>query len=388
MKFGIAAVTVLCIGMLGGCENGKINPHTGGPWARGLLSSADYDRVVVIPDVFADEDALITAIWIALVEMNPDINILSDGDLLKVFHNTSVGERPYDRTRVPFNDRVALVQLGDLIDRGTQSIQCIRIMQKINGILGWNVRALYGNHEIMNMRGTAGHYIVEDDWEDLSWNKAARMDAMRPGGSVFKEVAGELLAMVRLEGPTSDDGINTNTLFVHGGLHKKWLSAHGFWARDLTGQAVVESVNAYYASLARNRMSLKLLQDFCPDTPEAHSPVCEGEMAELRCDAIDELLIRFNVARIIVGHSPQADHNVKAQCGGKVIFADVAMSRWALMNDRMHPTALILEMDKSSHSLQSIIPYTRDESTLGDAKRGEGLPLYQSDAHRRRSWWP
>ena len=324
---------------------------------RGDLNAANYDHIVIVPDVHGDKVAFTRTLLLALRLIDGSSAYdMTEGGLMAIFDQAIRGSPP--STPVSTNRRVALVQLGDLMDRGPYSLECVRIMKNIESVFGWKSLALFGNHEIMNFAGTAGGYVNEEDLGGFTTIEE-RLEAVQPGGAAFNEIAENLLAMVRLAGP---DPL-ANTLFIHGGVTIDWLYHVGLWTREdanLRGSALVERVNRYFAE---RLLTSDTVRDLDRDP---QSPVWTRYMAGqpaltfIGCESVQQLLDRFEVSRIILGHTPQVDHVAKSRCGGKIILADVAMSEW-IGDERKFPSAMMMSLN-SEHAFTSLIPYS-----IGDA---------------------
>ena len=57
--------------------------------------------------------------------------------------------RPLPPTLSMLGNKVALVQLGDIMDRGPQSLYSYKILASIETAIGWKVIQLAGNHDLM-----------------------------------------------------------------------------------------------------------------------------------------------------------------------------------------------------------------------------------------------
>ena len=352
------------------------------PPFSGHIDASKFRKVIVIPDVHGDMEALIESLWIGLKQVESTTSSITVAHLLDTFKlrmslpRTGTGVLP----EIEKDDTVALVQLGDLMDRGPFSIECIRIINLVTEVLGWNVVALFGNHELMNMAGTAGRarYIKVDDMGGFS-NRTDRINAVQPGGVFYSTMTGSFIAMARLGG--SDAA--SSTLFVHGGLDMKWLKRKVLieisegGCLGLQGPEVVECVNRIFSRLVVNKEGVadlednglqievfKRLEEEIHDRPYLHArfelemrmkygnnPMWSRTLAEkftemgyIGCgDSLETLLELFQVSRIIVGHTPQYDREVKSRCGGKIILADIAMSKWIARDGApRYPVALII----------------------------------------------
>ena len=293
------------------------------------IEGADWTHIVVIPDVHGDRFAFIKSLWLAHKQVSDDASMD-----LEQFNATFVDAISSPVVaRLSDRDAVAVVILGDLIDRGPFSADCLMVADVITDVLGWEVTRLYGNHETMTVAGLFDSYVHPAEMFFFG-GPAARRAAFAPGGHWFKHITDRFVGVAK---HTPERG--RGTLFVHGGIETDWF----MWNLGFNFGAVDE-INA----LMRTAVSTEEEHDRL--NAEMTSPVWSRMFAvaadeELCGDYIEEVLEIFNVDRIVVGHSPQMDGYMKSRCGGRVILADVAMSRWMRdgVNDR--PAALIFALN-------------------------------------------
>lgn len=245
-----------------------------------------------------------------------------------------------------------LVQLGDITDRGPDSLRIIRHLQQLEGEAkkaGGEVIVLLGNHEAMNVLGDL-RYVHPGEYEafrdkrskrrrDATWKANrellettyAAMDppldaeaakahwyeqtplgmlehrrAWMPGGELG-EWAASLPAVVKLGG----------TLFVHGGL---------------SVERALEPLD-----LLNARISAALAPGEAIDRSALEDPlgplwyrgnVARGEADAERVALADELaqvLAFHNAARLVVAHTPSIKGIVSSE-GGKLIRVDTGIS--------------------------------------------------------------
>ena len=257
-----------------------------------------------------------------------------------------------------------LVQMGDVVDRGPDSLKIIRDLQKLQRDApkrGGKVVALVGNHEAMMMLGDfryvhPGEFAAFADKDSKSRrdrlyeaNKAAIEAAYRarspqmtpeaikaewlktmPLGRIEYQLAwrpdGELgkwalsnPAVVKLGG----------NLFVHGGISSAYA---GLSPEDINGKVAT-------ALRTQNQSLTAIIND--PTGPlwyrglisrgdgdEATvAPMAPGTAAALSIDQeIDLALRNFGVKRIIVGHTP-AREGIIESAAGKLWRVDSGISR-------------------------------------------------------------
>ena len=114
-----------------------------------------------------------------------------------------------------------LIQTGDLVDRGPESLELVRYFQ---GLLpqaraaGGRVVTLMGNHEALNVEGDL-RYVDRAELAAAGGSEAwsALFD---PDGEMGRAVGAYDMAVVAGDGPC-------RTLFVHAGLRPELLEAEG-----------------------------------------------------------------------------------------------------------------------------------------------------------------
>ena len=319
----------------------------------GELPADEFNEVLILPDVHGDSDALLRSLWLGFAKierMTPEYGEFEDmfaDHILK-------GKFPY--TPLSFRTDVAVVQLGDLVDRGPDSSYSISIMLAVERLLGWKTIILYGNHEILTMLGQANRYI--NPMDSLGFGSAmARSFSFQPGGYYFERIIADFSGFARLRSktPNSNPSIDPNTLFVHGGVELDWI-LDKLAPQDTSD---IDSLNEQFTLLAQDTQTRQEILN------SETSIVWSRELAllpepELCGERIQAILDHFKVARIIVGHTPQDDRRVKSRCEGRVILADVRMSKWMSSDEEPAPVALVLTVDSGTKELSSIVAHYCD----------------------------
>ena len=317
----------------------------------GEIAAEDYDYVVVIPDIHGDLEALLRSLWLAQKNVDPS----RDEDL----ETFAVRFDPDGPTASPA--RVALVQLGDLVDRGPYSAECVEAMVLVEKALGWRVVQLYGNHELMTLLDPKAEYVHPEDFgsdADGMWQWFKKGDG-------FDLVTRNFRGFGILK---SSSGGNAASLFVHGGINPVWFSKQ-LWAQPLS----INGMNAEITNLVGNKESPKRMGLYAHDDAFVWTRVFEDAPEELLCGTVIEpILAKFQVARIIVGHSPQDEGRARVRCGGKVILADTMVSRWMRISEfkevsketraeAANPTAFVMTL--KGGQLDSIVEHHTDLNT-------------------------
>jgi len=252
----------------------------------------------------------------------------------------------------PLLDRkdVAIVQMGDLFDRGKYSLLCYQIITIAEAYIGVKVIPLMGNHELMT--------IIEPEWYEQLVHpeddiRSDRDKFNRYHGTLWKPMVDKLLGMIQLN--SGSDQIftpfqNPSSLFIHAGISEEFLYKFNMIApkrgtkfippplfrRDRRPEepSTRTSMNArefnemfihdlYFGS--REYLEEKYEQDYSPFTMRNYSEVNEPH---INCEEVDRVLGIFGVARIIVGHMPSITNRIRFNCGGKIILTDMASSRY------------------------------------------------------------
>lgn len=168
---------------------------------------------------------------------------------------------------------------------------------------------------------------------------------MELGGGLWGQISESSLLVARLGGET-EDGIphidSASTLFVHGGIDVAFLETFlGGVKGDQNLLSLIGDVSLPDALNLLTKLMLTSLRDSLPHTLDpflmsmAMSPLWTRDLANLRPEYVCHVLLapilkKFQVARVIVGHTPQLDRRMKSLCGSRVILADAAMSKWII----------------------------------------------------------
>lgn len=203
--------------------------------------------------------------------------------------------------------RTTLVQLGDLVDRGEQDLEALNIaiglqeQTRDQPMSNDKVVLLLGNHELLNIQGYY-HYVNKNNY----------------GGFISRPLRAEAMDTEGIFGKYIIDNFKTahveeNTLFVHAGIE-----------HDMTILGV-DSLNSQVRDALRRR-------DFRHIYLRSNGPLWTRKMISDSmvddCADTKSMLDNFNALRVVVGHTPQRAGQVEQYCDGRVIAADVGISRW------------------------------------------------------------
>ena len=307
---------------LGSASSIDAGTTTRGP-VNAELDTRQYRHVVVIPDVHGDAEAFLVSLYIALEIIDGPIGTgIPPFPLFKQVFDDAIAGRPIPTTPLsaaaPMS--VALVQLGDLVDRGPHSIRCMDIILHAERVLGWTVRILQGNHELQRLLARNGAYYMHPrEWTGFG-SEEAGMAAMQT--AVRERLDDVRLLFVRLSAgrDAGDDANSPNTLFVHGGVDVPWLT-------NVTNLTDVNELNAFFQEEMKDmeRASKWNTGFSTPLWMRAYDQLPEHALCG---EFLTSALRYFNVARIVIGHMPQSRRTVGSKCNGRILLTDVQVSRW------------------------------------------------------------
>ena len=313
----------------------------------GELDARKYKHVVVIPDVHGDSDALYAVLHGVLETLEEDKTRVPSLEEFQDYFQKMI-DKPENLLTAdtmassPGSGQVAVVQLGDLVDKGPHSILCMDIMLNVEAVIGWKTIVLYGNHELFRyyLEPLSVHKL-----EEAMYGLDALADAVRRKLSHV----GLLMARLSLQSDLPiEDPRNPNTLFVHGSVDLDWL-IHTIGS-DLT----MDRVNTIFRKSVQDPEKWRAWGPRSPLFSRDYTKLDE----EVLCgDRLTKVLVHFNVARIVVGHMPQENFRVLPRCNNRVYLADVMMSRWmgsSGANPIIRPRAVLMAMDSSDRHLKSI----------------------------------
>ena len=321
---------------------------------RRRYSSEDYSHIIVIPDIHGDSEYFIRSLWLGLLDTDDVYVEYSEfRDVILAAATTS----EYPDTKFSSN-RIAVVQVGDVIDRGPDSVLCLHILWSIERVIGWDLVSLYGNHEVMSSRGINSEYIHPAELEGFG-GLAERYSHFSPNHPLWDKITHTMQLVVKFESPA----LKKRTLFVHAGIGDDWPR--------LAGNVTLEELNAQTTAALEDpgdSPGLELLGS-------TRGPLWTRDLARMNqtdlCERIlPDLLRRFDVNRIIVGHTPQEDHRMKSRCGSQIILVDCALSRWLFEDgaaDGGQPAILLMTNDGSRDDwsrIRSIYFDTETETIL------------------------
>jgi len=260
--------------------------------------------------------------------------------------------------------KTTLVQLGDVTDRGPESLKIIRNLQQLQNEApkkGGRVVVVLGNHEAMNLLGdnrytSAGEYAAFVDGQSVSrrdrvfeLNKATieaeyrakdpkiPVDAIRqqwiaatPLGWVEHKLAwqqtGELgkwathnPAVVKIEG----------TIFVHGGLSAEYaaLGIDEINRRVAAAMAAADDSPTSILSAPLGPLWYRGLAGPDPDAEADRPPVTNVAPRPTIDQELTTVLAATGAKRIVIGHTPILT-GIAVTNGGRLARTDTGISRY------------------------------------------------------------
>jgi len=230
--------------------------------------------------------------------------------------------------------RAHLVQLGDIVDRGPDSMKALDLIERLQkdaARAGGAVHALLGNHEVMRMLGDV-RYVTPGEYEAFVSSKSAdiRNDYVERAKAAKAPVAEPPpLGFVELRVAFGQNGrfgkwlrsldavVQINGIvFVHGGISPA--------VADLPCDVINETIHRGLTSdLAQTRNDPLAQLGTRVDGPLWYRGLAEEPDAF--APMVDDILARQKARAIVVGHTVARGGRVRTRFGGKVIQIDTGM---------------------------------------------------------------
>jgi len=246
-----------------------------------------------------------------------------------------------------------LVQLGDLLDRGSDARRVLDLLVRLEGEArraGGRVHALLGNHEVMNLLGDL-RYVQAAEYESFreagsqerrqrfldSATRRARESA-RAAGEAFDEsgfrarfLARTPLGFVERTAALTPEGrygrwlrerpgiarVN-GVVFVHGGLTPEVaaLGCAGI-ARTVQREITVDEEKTRAAPLSTLVAG--------ENGPLWYRGLARGDEAAL-APALEQVLQAVGARALVIGHTVTGDGRLRSRFGGRVLMIDAGMT--------------------------------------------------------------
>jgi len=286
------------------CKNNDLNDlNTIIHWRNTLISKGDpaetadypYRRVVAVGDIHGDYAKL--------------VKILRHAKLINN-KNEWIG---YD---------TMLVQTGDLIDRGSDILKILELVQDIREqakVKGGVVHLLYGNHEIFNFQ--------------RNYQYTSTSDFIASGGIQNREEAfslnGKFGNLLRKE--LNITMVLNDSLFVHAGLLPQYAELGIDYMNNRAHEILTSapSLDELYEMKLRNEIH-PIFNDPLFDAGKYDGPLMTRMYTYLpeaqACQQLERTLELTNAKRMIVGHTIQEYGQIHTRCDNKFILIDLGMS--------------------------------------------------------------
>jgi hypothetical protein len=352
------------------------NPPAALMVGSGHFDSREYSHVAVIPDVHGDAEFFLESLWIVFERVEPANHGVSKNRFFDHVRRIAdsiefpSGESTLSRLPVPLSKRgkrIALVQLGDIMDRGPRSFYSYRILASIESAIGWKLIQLAGNHDLMIYNPRSASFPdgfdlrYNHDPTDISNDQAKLL--FGPGGDLSTYIIQKDLIVARigtqpLAGDYRIDPRSPDTLFVHAGVDIFWadeyLKANG---KAKKWEDLVSFLNDHQKGRFFNNLANagSLANDETGPVFVRNIPESVGVESMRECARLQYLLEQLKVSRIIVGHTPDGEHRTREYCDSRFIITDVAMSRGMTRDGQ--PYALIMNLMDNGQKIRSMVAH-------------------------------
>lgn len=198
-----------------------------------------------------------------------------------------------------------LVQTGDVVDRGQDSVRALEYLQSLQGQAaedGGRVVLLLGNHEIMNLQGQTAYV------NPLELQKHGGVDGWL---RLFSPRGGRLGA--RLMSHDVVAHIN-DTVFVHAGILPEFARHGASGLNDMAKRALRKSFYVSDGVDAGDGFG-----DVLGDNGPTWTRRLIFEARRRKCDVLRESLRILGARRMVVGHTVNEDGRVGVHCSGLLV---------------------------------------------------------------------
>lgn len=237
-----------------------------------------------------------------------------------------------------------LVQLGDVTDRGPDSLKIIRHLMELEKQArksGGRVHVLIGNHEAMNVNEDL-RYVHPGEFSQLVTRRSVR-NKNQYLSRVFramKKNRPELISeknrvMQRLRSLYPLGYVEHRELWSPGREIAKWYAAHPAVIQINDTIFLHGGLNPHQESFKRlNDINATIQKELSPGgVPEMSidpaGPLwyrgLANQLAETELEPLERMLAFYDAKRIMIGHTPTAGA-IMPRFNGRVILADVGLS--------------------------------------------------------------
>ncbi|KAK9695421.1 hypothetical protein K7432_012968 [Basidiobolus ranarum] len=235
-----------------------------------------------------------------------------------------------------------LVQTGDIVDRGPDTIALYKYFQKLRGQAakaGGKVVNLLGNHEIKNLDG---------DWEDVTEEDIASFGGKKKREEAWNVSTGWIGQLLQ----SSFDVAfiqRGHTVFTHGDLSPTWAKEG---ISNMNSQA--------HKYLKKGSYDESIFKKKGPTKWRGYGKLQDKDVdltIEEACAMVKQVMSTLKVKRLVSGHTQQsATGRILTRCNNNYLDIDVGISSYY----GSHFGALeILDMDDNTQSVTAIYPTGR-----------------------------
>jgi hypothetical protein len=207
---------------------------------------------------------------------------------------------------------VTLVQVGDIFDRGPDSLPILYKLQRMReeaASAGSEVKLLLGNPDEMNLIGRTEMVPPSEKAKVNDWDGLMDIGA---GG------VGQFLGSLDVAAVRGEAGCKS--LFVHAGLLPEYVPPGGNLSQ-LNDDAREEIRERQQFGRRGKRGGL-----LSENGPLWYRGLASGRPRE--CNKAEQTLRLLGAKRMVIGHTVQKGGRIRTACGGLVHMIDVGMSAW------------------------------------------------------------
>eukprot|EP00930_Biecheleria_cincta_P088070 TRINITY_DN77305_c0_g1_i1.p1 TRINITY_DN77305_c0_g1~~TRINITY_DN77305_c0_g1_i1.p1 ORF type:complete len:362 (-),score=36.16 TRINITY_DN77305_c0_g1_i1:25-1062(-) len=269
-----------------------------------VACGSEPSRVIAVADLHGDFDHTLRLL--------KNANLIEVTDVVGESRVTEEG-RPFSRYRGVkwIGGDATLVQLGDLVDRGTYARDLYALFSELRlqaaATSSGRVVNLLGNHDLMNVLNDL-RYVSKEDYAEFG-GPEQRKKAFSATGWIGRQIVDDFHAAF----------VAGETLFVHAGLLPEHAREGVEALNDAARQQLREAMNS------GGHQERHLLRSTGPFWLRRFATGSELRI----CDQLQETLSLVNAKRMVIGHTQVDDGIVRTRCNNSLLMADTIISRSA-----------------------------------------------------------
>lgn len=228
-----------------------------------------------------------------------------------------------------------LVQLGDVVDRGSDSRTALDLLRRLESEAdraGGAVHALLGNHEVARMLGDM-RYAVPGEYAAF-----ATQDSEMLRDRYLTTVKDTERDQIRLQLPLG--ALELRTAFGRQGSYGEWLRKHDGVVK-INGVVFLHGgISPAVAALPCDQINATVRRELTNDIDKTRAAPLESlsaredgpfwyrglaQMPDSDGEVVDSILAQQHAAAIVVAHTVTADGRVRMRFNGKVFQIDTGM---------------------------------------------------------------